>query len=82
MKYLIWPFVAITLVVIVTLIQAPLKFMWHLAWHLEIITFQHATSVRVDGKRGYLYDCAPKQFLLELLVYNYSKRNTHQDDNK
>lgn len=75
MKYILWPFAAISIVVITTFIQAPLKFVWHLIWHFEIISFQHATSDKFAGKRVYLYDCSPKQFFLEILIYGYRKVN-------
>lgn len=73
MKYIIWSLITITLVLVVTFIQAPLKFIWHLIWHFEIISFQHATSVKCAEKRVYLYDCSPKQFFLEILFYKYDR---------
>lgn len=75
MKYILWPFIAITLIIFITFVMAPLKFLWHLLWHFEVISFQHATSVEdCDGKRVYLYDCGIKQFLLEALIYRYKDK--------
>lgn len=80
MKYLIWPIVAIVIVLFVTLVLAPLKFLWHLLWHAEIISFQHATSERFDSKRLYLYDKSPKEFFLEILIYRYGKEEEEENE--
>lgn len=72
MKYILYPILTISMVLFVTFIVAPLKFLWHLIWHFEIISFQHATSlVDYDGERKYLYDCSVKEFIKELFIYKY-----------
>ena len=57
------------MVLYITFILAPLKFLWHLIWHFEIISFQHATSIKDEnGNRIYLYDCNFKRFMKELFI--------------
>lgn len=75
MKYILWSFISITLIIFIIFVMAPLRFLWHLLWHFEVISFQHATSIKDhDGKRVYLYDFGIKQFLLEVLIYGYKDK--------
>lgn len=77
MKYILYPILAILVVLFVTFIIAPLRFLWHLIWNFEIISFQHATSlVNWAGETKYLYDCSIKEFIKELFIYNYKKEET------
>lgn len=81
MKYILWPFISITLIIFITFVMAPLRFLWHLLWHFEVISFQHATSEKdYDGERVYLYDCGIKQFLLEVLIYGYKAKKDRENN--
>ena len=44
MKYILYPILTITIVLTGLCIVAPLKFIWHLVWHFEIISFRQATK--------------------------------------
>ena len=80
MKYILYPILAISVVLFVTFIIAPLKFLWHLIWNFEIISFQHATSsVDYDGKRKYLYNCGVKEFIKGLFIYKYGMEEVKQN---
>ena len=44
MKYILYPIATIICLLIVLFVFAPLKFIWHLVWHFEIISFRQATK--------------------------------------
>ena len=77
MKYILYPIITISMVLCVTFIVAPLRFLWHLIWDFEIISFQHATSlVALNGERKYLYDCSVREFIKEMFIYKYGSEET------
>ena len=70
MKYILRPILAISIVIFVTFIIAPIKFIWHLIWDFEIISFQHATPCTDwEGDRIPLYDRPFKEFMKEIFIY-------------
>lgn len=73
MKYILYPIYAIYTFLVITFIYAPIKFLWHLIWHFEIISFQHATSQKdSDGVRHYLYDYdSISECIKDIFIYNY-----------
>ena len=54
MKYILYPIGMILSLSYILFFVAPIKFLWHLIWHFEIISFQHAASLKdALGKRYY-----------------------------
>lgn len=79
MKYILMP-VLLMIFVAIAIAFVPLRTLWHLVWHFELISFQRATSFISDetSERVYLFDCSTKQFFYELF-FPYKKRNEDED---
>lgn len=75
MKYILYPIATIICLLIVLFVFAPLKFIWHLVWHFEIISFRHATSFKdEDGNRISIFPSYSfKEIIKEIFIYNYEK---------
>ena len=46
-------------------IYLPIRFVWRLIWHFEILSFREVFTV----EDAYLFDCSFKQFIKEILIY-------------
>lgn len=44
MKYILYPILTITIVLIGLCIVAPIKFLWNLIWSFKLISFRQATK--------------------------------------
>lgn len=69
MKYIIWGMIIMCMIMLIAFIVAPLRFIWHLVWHAELISFHHATSCKVDGERYYFFHCKPRDYFRDVFIY-------------
>lgn len=80
MKYILTPLLLLVLVVFLTFVVAPVKFLHHLVWNFKVISFKEAASdTNFQGEKFYLYDCSFKQFVQEIL-FPYRSRNKKGDE--
>lgn len=69
MKYILYPFAMIGMLMFVVLIYAPARFIWNLIWHFKILSFRQVFTLDDGLQEEYLFDCSFKDFIKQVFIY-------------